>query len=155
MAGQMLAPARGSRLLPPGGCGKEPLTGQPDCGKTPGARLRTALSVSRLSLFGFLPILLLLAPGPFPRKHVGRLFRAAASLPPRGGPAVLETFQRADYLQFPVYRILGRHRLLSRKHRTSKAVHEAIWMMNVILYTLDICGGKRKKNYIVTHYPES
>lgn len=69
------------------------LTRGQSVGKSPGPRLRTAPRLCSLSLFGFLPILLLLAPGRFPRKHVGRLFRAAAPLPPRAGRRPRRRFQ--------------------------------------------------------------
>lgn len=51
-------------------------------GKPPSPRLRTAYQQT-LSLFGFLSKQQLLGACPVPRKHVVRLFPAAASLPPQ------------------------------------------------------------------------
>lgn len=89
-AGQALAvPGKRADPAPVKASGRDLHAGQAASGKTPGLRLRTAPSWSLLlSLFGFLSIQCLLAPGLFLRKHVGRLFRASTSLPPRAGPAV-------------------------------------------------------------------
>ena len=81
----------------PGGCegrgGRYPRRSGRSAGK-PLGRACVLLPLSLLSLFGFLSVPLLLAPRLFPRKHVGRLFRAVASLPPSAKPAVIGNFQR-------------------------------------------------------------
>ena len=93
------APSAMYGCRPPGGCegrgGRHPRRSGRSAGK-PLGRACALLPLSLLSLFGFLSVLLLLAPRRFPRKHVGRLFRAVASLPPSARQAVIGNFSAFD-----------------------------------------------------------
>ena len=109
----------------------------------PLGRACVLLPLSLLSLFGFLSVPLLLAPRLFPRKHVGRLFRAVAPLPPSAKPAVIGNFSASDsrHLLYCTSSWAGPG-LLAWKHTTSQGVREGVWITNVLVPLMDLFGRK-------------
>lgn len=140
---------------PPGGCegrgGRHPRRSGRSAGK-PLGRACALLPLSLLSLFGFLSVLLLLAPRLFPRKHVGRLFRAVASLPPSARQAVIGNFSAFDsrHLLYCTSSWAGPG-LLAWMHTTSQGVRERVWITKVLVPVMDLFG--RKENYKKSNPP--